>query len=297
MGKETGKIEEIRKQLVEVYDSLLREKNPEGQAVLNLRSADLHKEAAELGPKNKRTENIGSALTFYHHAFQILRAIQNPENPERIEREKAEIREKIDEINKAYGIQQESTDLAQTEAISTEINRLEGRLKQVEGTHVGNDKEEKQRLKNKLALSSTIGADYERLGDITEKSDKPYYAQGIRHFANAASEAFLLGREKEAKEYYMKAAHLSKKLGDQTDVKYFTQRARDSNRRAIRRTLDERIKGTYIFILFGAVLLSLSPRLTGNVTGFSFSLIDYPALAFFILFIVSLILKVYSKRI
>jgi hypothetical protein len=289
------KIEEIRKQLVEVYDSLLKEKNPEGRAVLNLRSADLYKEAAELGPKNKRTENISSALTFYHHAFRILEAIENPENSERVEKEKVEIREKINEINKVYGIQQESTNLAQTEAISTEINRLEGRLKQVEGARVGNDKEEGQRLKNKLALSATIGADYERLGDITEKSDKPYYVQGVRYFADAAGEAFALGREREAKEYYMKAARLSKKLGDQTNVKYFTKRARDSNRRAIKKTLDEKIKGTYIFILLGAVLLSLSPRLTGNVIGFSLSLIDYPALAFFTLFIVFLILKVYSK--
>ncbi len=114
--------------------------------------------------------------------------------------------------------------------LSFEIQDLEIKLKHVEGTRVNNDEEEIKRLKNKFELNLALGNSYEKLGDLSGGSNKSFYEQSIKHFVNAASEAFMLGRDKEAKVYYTKAARLSRKLGDVVNAKYFMQRAMDSSR-------------------------------------------------------------------
>jgi hypothetical protein len=306
--KKQQELEKINRKISRLYDmideTVHSKENSRKLAKLYERSAELNEMRAELTPGLPEASGFYSvAADHYNIAKSYWTESKNQQRAEFAEEKHNSAFKKSNAVwNQQEQTSQENAAETQptvpvVQQLSSEIHRLENQLEHVEKTKVKNDDEEIKRLKNKLALNSTLGSDYKQLGDLAEADDKRFYAKSAAHFANAANEAFMLGRDKESRDYYMNAARVSKKLGDAENVKYFTQRAKNLNRRAVKKGLDDKLKGVYIFILFGAVLFFMSPRLTGNVVGAKITGIDFLALLFFVLFIVVLGLKIYAKRI
>jgi len=172
------------------------------------------------------------------------------------------------------------------------IHSLEAHARETEG-YAGKEKWEK-----KLPLLKELGAEYEKMAGLSEwdADEDKFYTKAVQVYAEAAQAAQSLGNGKEAGKNYVKAARLSEKLGDEKNVQYFTRRAKETHREHVKKSLDERVKGVYLFLLFLATVFFASPRISGAVTGVSFSAFNYLGIVFFVALLIAVNLKLYARR-
>lgn len=258
--------EEISKKIREITNQINQIQNDP------LRLAQLYEQRAKLHERNLENNEYAS----WDFSAALENSIKDFEKANKLyaqngfEVKVPEIDKEISELkNLSYNskLKYKETPLPKVALLSQEISRLESQLKKVDHSKVENDEQEIARLKNKLTLNATLGANYEKMGDLAETNYSANYILGVTHFANAAMDAHLLGKDKQASEHYRKAAKLSKKLGEEEKVKYFTQRSKEARRRTLKSSLDSKIRGEFILAAFALSLFFASPSITGNVVG------------------------------
>lgn len=315
MAKKKGE-EERRRELDEI-EKELRRVIKEMSPATGERLADLCEKGAELYAKKARlTEDINeqrkcysAAAGCYKGAVRNLSEEGNSEKIKELKKRSKDAGERAYELgirartqNARVGTAEQNPAIAE-ETAAEEIPETAKKVPAVQQLRdeIASLKNQRSNstigTKTRMELSTKLGEDYQRLGDLSENyaAANTWYLGGAKNFAEAGKDAKKIGEERQASKAYMHAARMYKKLGDSEKTSLYAHKARAARRIAIRGGL-EKINGIHIFILFILAIFFSVPRFTGNVIGASLKLLDYLSLVFFILFVITLSLKLYARK-